>query len=111
MLRTSKSESKFLLQYLLYNPDYDLEWDNYIHLDQANHLAWDFQNLISVKEFENSEDSLELTRPYFETAIVADSIKNSLAREYKTSILVFKNPKIDINQKLKPEVERKKNFN
>lgn len=36
---------KFLLQYFLYNPEYDLHRDEYLHLDQANHLAWGFQSV------------------------------------------------------------------
>ncbi len=33
---------KFVLQYLLINPAYDLQRDEYLHLDQANHLAWGY---------------------------------------------------------------------
>ncbi|MEO7562135.1 MAG: glycosyltransferase family 39 protein, partial [Ferruginibacter sp.] len=33
---------KFMLQYLLISPEYDLQRDEYLHLDQANHLAWGF---------------------------------------------------------------------
>ncbi len=36
---------KFLLQFLLLNPEYDLQRDEYLHLDQANHLAWGFQSM------------------------------------------------------------------
>ena len=36
---------KFLLQYLFVNPDYDLQRDEYLHLDQANHLAWGFLSI------------------------------------------------------------------
>ena len=39
---------KFLLQYLLFNPDYDLQRDEYLYLDQANHLAWGFQSVPPV---------------------------------------------------------------
>jgi Dolichyl-phosphate-mannose-protein mannosyltransferase len=39
---------KFLLQYLLLSPQYDLQRDEYLHLDQANHLAWGY---ISVPPF------------------------------------------------------------
>ena len=31
---------KFLLQYSFINPEYDLHRDEYLHLDQGNHLAW-----------------------------------------------------------------------
>jgi dolichyl-phosphate-mannose-protein mannosyltransferase len=33
---------KFLLQYVLINPVYDLQRDEYLHLDQGKHLAWGF---------------------------------------------------------------------
>ncbi|WP_046368316.1 ArnT family glycosyltransferase [Flavihumibacter petaseus] len=36
---------KFLLQYCLVLPEYDLHRDEYLHLDQANHLAWGFQSV------------------------------------------------------------------
>ena len=39
---------KFLLQILLLSPDYDLQRDEYLHLDQANHLAWGY---LSVPPF------------------------------------------------------------
>jgi hypothetical protein len=34
--------AKFLLQFLLYNPAYDLQRDEYLYLDQGNHLAWGY---------------------------------------------------------------------
>ncbi|WP_339866604.1 glycosyltransferase family 39 protein [uncultured Algoriphagus sp.] len=33
---------KFILQYLLIDPSYDLHRDEYLHLDQAHHLAWGY---------------------------------------------------------------------
>src|SRR4026207_2196893 len=33
---------KFILQYLLINPSYDLQRDEYLHLDQGYHLAWGY---------------------------------------------------------------------
>ena len=36
---------KFLLQYFLISPGYDLHRDEYLHLDQANHLAWGFMSV------------------------------------------------------------------
>lgn len=39
---------KFILQYSLIRSDYDLQRDEYLHLDQANHLAWGF---LSVPPF------------------------------------------------------------
>src|SRR5215213_7147677 len=34
--------AKIILQYFLINPQYDLQRDEYLHLDQANHLAWGY---------------------------------------------------------------------
>ena len=45
---------KFLLQYLLVNPNYDLQRDEYLHLDQANHLAWGFQSIPPVTSWISS---------------------------------------------------------
>ncbi|MBO9683803.1 MAG: glycosyltransferase family 39 protein, partial [Flavisolibacter sp.] len=39
---------KFLLQYALINPYYDLHRDEYLHLDQANHLAWGYLSVPPV---------------------------------------------------------------
>lgn len=39
---------KFLLQYFLIIPSYDLHRDEYLHLDQANHLAWGFMSVPPV---------------------------------------------------------------
>ena len=34
--------AKFLLQYILVNPYYELHMDEFLHLDQAKHLAFGF---------------------------------------------------------------------
>src|SRR5260221_13302527 len=34
--------AKFVLQYILISPEYDLHRDEYLHLDQGNHLAWGY---------------------------------------------------------------------
>ncbi len=39
---------KFLLQYFLLSSEYELQRDEYLHLDQANHLAWGY---LSVPPF------------------------------------------------------------
>lgn len=36
---------KFLLQFLLLGSEYDLQRDEYLHLDQANHLAWGYLSI------------------------------------------------------------------
>jgi hypothetical protein len=39
---------KFLLQYILISPEYDLQRDEYLHLDQAHHLAWGYLSVPPV---------------------------------------------------------------
>jgi hypothetical protein len=39
---------KFLLQYFLISPEYDLHQDEYLHLDQAHHLAWGYLSVPPV---------------------------------------------------------------
>ncbi|QNL51025.1 glycosyltransferase family 39 protein [Olivibacter sp. SDN3] len=39
---------KFLLQYHLISPEYELQRDEYLHLDQANHLAWGYLSVPPV---------------------------------------------------------------
>ncbi len=34
--------TKFILQYVLIHPVYELHRDEYLHLDQAKHLAWGY---------------------------------------------------------------------
>ena len=36
---------KITLQYFLVNPVYDLQRDEYLHLDQAKHLAWGYESV------------------------------------------------------------------
>ena len=39
---------KFVLQYTLISPEYDLQRDEYLHLDQAHHLAWGYLSVPPV---------------------------------------------------------------
>ncbi len=39
---------KIALQYLVVNPIYDLQRDEYLHLDQAKHLAWGYHSIPPV---------------------------------------------------------------
>ena len=37
--------AKFILQYCLISPEYELHRDEYLHLDQAHHLAWGYESV------------------------------------------------------------------
>jgi hypothetical protein len=41
---------------------------------------------------------------------VSDSITNPFAREYKTTIFTFIGAKVDINEKIKNEIDEIKNY-
>jgi hypothetical protein len=80
------------------------------HADYINWFNLDpkIENVIRVKGFEESKEELGLSSPFFDSSSVAGSITNPLAREYKTTIFVFRKAKADINQKLKIELEEEK---
>jgi hypothetical protein len=82
---------------------FNADYINWFDLDRK------IENLIRVKEFEESKEELEVTSPFFYSSSVAGSITTPLAREYKTTIFVFQKAKIDINQRLKNEIEEEKN--
>jgi hypothetical protein len=82
----------------------------------ADYIDWlnpdiKFANLIRVKDYKGSMGELELTKPFFETGLVADSVANPLAREYKTTIFVFCHSKVDISSRLRAEkMKLEKNY-
>jgi hypothetical protein len=83
---------------------FNADYINWFNLDST------IENFIRVKEVNGSNDELGKTSPFFDTAFAADSIINSFAREYGTTIFVFSKPKIDINQRLQTEVDKQKNY-
>lgn len=82
----------------------------------ADYINWfdlekHYENFIRIKEYDiRNEDELAKTSPYFETSTLADSIANRDAREFRTRIFVFKDAKIDINERIEKELENRKYF-
>lgn len=79
----------------------------------ADYLNWidlskEYRHVVRVVDFEDREEELEALKPYFETAYIFDSINNPLAREYKTSVLVFINSFIGINEIVEEEIKAEK---
>ena len=56
----------------------------------------------------DKDNELDETAPFFETAYKADSIANPFAREYGTTIFVFKKAKVDINARIEKEIEEER---
>jgi hypothetical protein len=81
----------------------------------ADYVNWfnlesKIENFIRVKEAEERDEELKKTSPYFEHAAVVDSITNPLAREYGTTIFVFRKPNINVNERLRKEIEEVKSY-
>ena len=87
------------IQAVSFNADY-LYWFN---LDQK------IENVIRVKNATEKDDELKETAPFFETAYLADSITNPFSRSYGTAIFVFKKANVDINERIKKEIQEEKN--
>ncbi|HQS53151.1 MAG TPA: glycosyl transferase, partial [Daejeonella sp.] len=76
----------------------------------ADYINWfdlkrPHNHFIRIKEYEEIENEIEETSPYFNSSILADSITNQYAREYRTRIYVFTGAKVDINKLINQEIE------
>jgi len=81
----------------------------------ADYINWfdlskKYENLVRVKEAEEVNVELQETSPFFQNSILADSITNKYAREYGTAIFTFIGAKIDIRERIKDEINEKKNY-
>jgi hypothetical protein len=81
----------------------------------ADYINWfdltkKYENLIRVKEQEDANVELEETTPFFQNSKFAASITNIYSREFGTTVFVFTEAKIDINQRIKDEIDEKKNY-
>ena len=82
-----------------FNADY-INWFN---------LEKKYDNLIRIKENDNKENELTTTSPFFDSAFIGGSVTNPLAREYSTTIFVFKKARIDIRARIQDEINKIKN--
>ncbi len=81
----------------------------------ADYIDWfppdkKYMNLIRVKTVESENNELKETSPFFDKSYIAGSITNTFAREFGTIIFVFEKAKIDINQRIKKEIDDEKNY-
>ena len=82
---------------------FNADYVNWFNLDRQ------YINLIRVKDYEEKDDEILKTSPYFNSSVVADSITNPYAREFRTIIFAFIGANIDINKRIKTEIEETKN--
>ncbi len=83
-----------------FNADY-INWFN---------LTKKYVNLIRIKESNETEVELKETSPFFETSSIAGYVTNKYSREFGTSIFAFIGTKIDINKRIKAEIDEKRNY-
>jgi energy-coupling factor transporter transmembrane protein EcfT len=81
----------------------------------ADYIDWfdlskNYENLIRIKVSSEVEAELKETSPFFETSLIAGSITNKYSREFGTTIFSFIGSKIDINKRIKDEIDEKKNY-
>ncbi|MFY7816549.1 MAG: glycosyl transferase, partial [Chryseobacterium taeanense] len=74
----------------------------------ADYINWfdlneKYTNLVRIKD--SPENELEETAPLFENSKIADSITNPFARERGTVIFSFEGSKVNINEKIKEEID------
>lgn len=81
----------------------------------ADYIDWfdltkQYTNIIRVKEYEDSDIELEETSPFFLNSKLVTSITNIYSREFGTAIFAFTGAKIDINKRIKDEIDENKNY-
>ncbi|MBO9586704.1 MAG: glycosyltransferase family 39 protein [Flavobacterium sp.] len=81
----------------------------------ADYINWfdlsiPYKDLIRVKDFDENNEELKASGPYFETAAIGGQVTNKYAREYGATIFVFTNAKVDINKKLELEINEEKGY-
>ncbi|MFT3823954.1 MAG: glycosyltransferase family 39 protein [Chitinophagaceae bacterium] len=81
----------------------------------ADYINWfdlskKYENLIRVKDGGEAINELRETSRFFQNSAIADSITNSYAREFGTTIFSFTGAKIDIRERIKNEIDENKNY-
>ena len=79
----------------------------------ADYINWfkldtKIEHFIRVKESKGKANELAETSPFFDIGFAADSVTNPYVRTQGTTIFVFSKPKIDVNLRLKNELDNKK---
>ena len=79
----------------------------------ADYINWfrldkEFRNLIRVKEINDNGREIEVSSHYFETFIVFGKITREFAREQGTTIYLMKNAKVNVNERIRKEIEERK---
>jgi hypothetical protein len=82
---------------------FNADYINWFELDEQ------YTSLIRVKTATRNSSELKETSPYFQSSSIPDSVTNQFAREYGTTIFLFTGAKIDINSRIRQEVNERVN--
>lgn len=81
---------------------FNADFINWFKLDKQ------FDHLIRIKTLDSKDDEMKETSPYFNKSVKAASITNMFAREFGTSVYVFKGANINVNKKIQEEINFEK---
>jgi hypothetical protein len=81
---------------------FNADYINWFDLDKR------YDNLIRIKEYDRNDSELSTTGSFFDSASVGGYVADPLAREYRTTIFVFRKAKIDIRNRIQQEIEKKR---
>lgn len=81
----------------------------------ADYIDWfdltkKYENIIRIIESNETDKEFKDISPFFETSLIAGAVTNKYSREFGTSVVVFTGAKIDINKRIKEEIDEKKNY-
>lgn len=75
----------------------------------ADYINWfdltkDYKHLIRIKTWPECHAEMKETGPLFATGYAADSVGNRFAREWGTTVFIFRDARIDINGRIAKEI-------
>ena len=73
-------------------------------------LQKQYTTIIRIKNRQERETEFIETSPHFESVVILDSVTNKYAREFGTTIFIFQDSKVDINQRIKEELNEIINY-
>ncbi|WP_232735212.1 glycosyltransferase family 39 protein [Flavobacterium sp. 5] len=85
------------------------------HSFNADYINWlpldmKIKDVILVKEDDDEDPERKVEKPLFDTVYLAGKRINKYAREPEIFIYVLKGAKVDVNKRIKEEMDRKKNY-